>query len=399
MNLFLALTFWLAALLMVYSYFFYPQLLKWFGKGKTNNDQVFQQDDEFPFVSVLMSIYNEESVIESKMESLLALDYPKDKITIYTGSDCSSDRSNEIMSAYAQKIPRVKFFPFQERNGKPGVINKLAREVFAHRPASADHIFLVTDANVILSPPVLKSLTRHYKNDDIVVVDANMVHVGMKADGISKSEDFYITSEVALKNNESKIWGLMAGPFGGCYAIRSGWFCEVPPNFLVDDFYIAMRVLERGGKIINDLEAVCYEAVSHEIKEEFRRKARISAGNFQNLVTFPHLWWPPTSLPGFVLFSHKVIRWFGPFLILLMAITSGVLALTGAIVYKWIIILMLVGPASALIFDKILNKFGWNIFLLRSVRYFILMNIALFKGFLNFIKGIKHNAWEPPKRN
>jgi cellulose synthase/poly-beta-1,6-N-acetylglucosamine synthase-like glycosyltransferase len=399
MNLLLALTFWLAALLMVYSYFLYPQLLNWFSKGKMNNHKVFQQDDELPFVSVLMSIYNEETVIESKIESLLAQDYPEDKITIYTGSDCSSDRSNEIMAGYAEKFPRIKFFPFQERNGKPGVINKLAREAFANRPASEDHVFLVTDANVILSPPVLKSLTRHYKNDKVVVVDANMVHVGMKADGISRSEDFYITSEVNLKHNESKLWGIMAGPFGGCYTIRSGWFCEVPPNFLVDDFYIAMRVLERGGQIINDLDAVCYEAVSHEIKEEFRRKARISAGNFQNLVTFPHLWWPPVKLPGFVIFSHKVIRWFGPFLILIMAITSGILAFTGSFIYKWVILLLLAGVASALIFDKVLNKLGLNIFLLRSVRYFLFMNIALFKGFLNFIKGIKHNAWEPPKRN
>ncbi|KAA3621677.1 MAG: glycosyltransferase [Bacteroidetes bacterium] len=399
MNLLLALTFWLAALLLVYSYFLYPQLLKWIGKSKKNNDLVFEQDEDFPFVSVLMSIYNEESVIEAKMKSLLEQDYPEDKIIIYTGSDCSSDRSNEIMAKFAEQYPRVQFFPFTERNGKPGVINKLAAEALKKHPASSDHIFLITDANVMLTPAVLRSLTQHYKNDQVVIADANMIHVGMKAEGISKSEDFYITSEVTLKNNESRIWGIMAGPFGGCYTIRSGWFCEVPPNFLVDDFYIAMRVLERGGQIINDLDAVCYEAVSHEIKEEFRRKARISAGNFQNLLTFPHLWWPPFKLPGFVLFSHKVIRWFGPFLMILMILTSFVLAITGSSFYKWILFALFAGTIISLVFDKVLNKFGLNIFLLRSVRYFILMNFALFKGFLNFLKGIQHNAWEPPKRN
>lgn len=399
MNLLLALTFWLAAFLMVYSYFIYPRLLMWLGKGKTNNDLIFEKDSELPYVSVLMSIYNEESVIRAKMESLLTQDYPKDKITIFTGSDCSSDGSNEIMAGFAANHTNVKFFPFTERNGKPGVINKLAAKALQDHPASTDHIFLITDANVMLSPQVLKNLARHYKNDRVVVVDANMVHVGMKAEGISKSEDFYITSEVSLKHNESRIWKIMAGPFGGCYTIRSGWFCEVPPNFLVDDFYISMKVLERGGQILNDLEAVCYEAVSHEIKEEFRRKARISAGNFQNLVTFPHLWWPAFRLPGFVLFSHKVIRWFGPFMILLVVLTSSILAFTGATIYKWIIITLLAGAVAALIFDKLLNKLGLNIFLLRSVRYFLLMNAALFKGFINFLKGIKHNAWEPPKRN
>ena len=195
------------------------------------------------------------------------------------------------------------------------------------------------------------------------------------------------------------MWGMIAGPFGGCYALRSDWFCEVPSNFLVDDFYIGMRVLEKGGLIINDLEAVCYEAVSHELKEEFRRKARISAGNFQNLVTFPHLWWPPVKLPAFILFSHKILRWFGPFFMLIMIFVSGALAWAGFYLYQLIFLALVLGIFSVLSLDKILNKIGLNIFLLRSIRYFLMMNVALFMGFINFLKGIKHNAWEPPKRN
>lgn len=267
------------------------------------------------------------------------------------------------------------------------------------RPAGSNHIFLITDANVILTPNALKNLTRHYKHEKIVIVDANMVHVGMMDEGISKSENYYISSEVALKNREARMWGMIAGPFGGCYALRSDWFCEVPSNFLVDDFYIGMRVLEKGGLIINDLEAVCYEAVSHELKEEFRRKARISAGNFQNLVTFPHLWWPPVKLPAFILFSHKILRWFGPFFMLIMIFVSGALAWAGFYLYQLIFLALVLGIFSVLSLDKILNKIGLNIFLLRSIRYFLMMNVALFMGFINFLKGIKHNAWEPPKRN
>lgn len=395
----LSLAFWLSVLAFLYTYIFYPQLLKLLARNKKDNEDTYTRDDELPYVSILMSIYNEERVIREKLDSLLSLDYPKDKLVIFAGSDCSSDGSNEILEDYASRFPQLTFFPFTERNGKPGVINKLADAARENHPSMDDHVFLITDANVILTPVVLKKLCRHYKNEAITIVDANMVHVGMKAEGISQSEDYYISSEVTLKNMESRLWGKMAGPFGGCYAIRASWFCEVPSNFLVDDYYIAMRVFEKGGNIINDLEAVCYEAVSHELKEEYRRKARISAGNFQNLVTFPHLWWPPYKLPGFVLFSHKVMRWFGPFFIILMILTSGILAILNVGMYKLIFFAIILGIPAVILLDKILNKIGLNIFLLRSVRYFLLMNAALFKGFINFLKGIKHNAWEPPKRN
>lgn len=399
MSFLLIPAFWLSVFLLVYSYFLYPLLLKWLVKNKGVNAVVYDKEEDLPFVSVLMSIYNEEAVIAEKLESLLKLNYPEGKIIIYAGSDCSSDRSNEILREYAEKYPGISFFPFEERNGKPGVINRLALEAAKIRPKGSNHIFLITDANVILTSNVLKSLARHYKNEKIVIVDANMVHVGMMDEGISKSENYYISSEVALKNREARMWGMIAGPFGGCYALRSDWFCEVPSNFLVDDFYIGMRVLEKDGLIINDLEAVCYEAVSHELKEEFRRKARISAGNFQNLVTFPHLWWPPVRLPAFILFSHKILRWFGPFFMLLIIFCSGVLAWAGFYLYQLIFFALVLGIFSVLSLDKILNKLGINIFLLRSIRYFLMMNVALFMGFINFLKGIKHNAWEPPKRN
>ncbi len=396
----LNLAFWGSLLLLFYSYFLYPQLLKWLVRNKKGILDLYEKEEDLTFVSVLMSVYNERRVIEEKLQCLLQLDYPENKISIYIGSDCSSDGSNEIIEEYVSKNnTQISFFPFYERQGKPGVINQLAIEAFKHRAAGDNHVFLITDANVILTPVALKKLTRHYKDEKVVIVDANMVHTGMKSESISHSENFYISSEVGLKNRESRLWGKMAGPFGGCYAIRADWFCEVPSNFLVDDFYIAMKVFEKGGNVINDLEAVCYEAVSHELKEEYRRKARISAGNFQNLATFPHLWWPPYKLPGFVLFSHKILRWFGPFFIGIMLISSAILAITGFYEYKWIIVALIFGTFVMPFLDKVLNKMGVNIFLLRSVRYFLLMNVALFQGFINFLKGIKHNAWEPPKRN
>ena len=399
MILFLKIVVVLSMLALLHSYIFYPLLLRLLSIGKSANHLIYTQPEEFPFVSVIMSVYNEEAVIRQKLDSLIQLNYPKEKLKIYIGSDCSSDATNEIVENYAKEHSQIQFSPFTKRQGKPGVVNQLTEIAAKHKPLTNDHIFLVTDASVILESATLKHLVKHFKNPDIVIVDANMTHTGMKSEGISKSEDQYISSEVLLKNREGLIWGKMIGPFGGCYTIRSSYFSKVPDNFLVDDFYVTMRVFERNGHAINELEAICHEPVSHDIKEEYRRKSRISAGNFQNMLTFKHLWWPPFKTLNFAFFSHKILRWLGPFFLLFIAIGTGILYLAGNIGFGYLFLCLTFGVVAVFLLDLLFNAIGIFIMPLRSVRYFLIMNLALFEGFIKFLKGIKSNAWEPPKRN
>ena len=389
----------LCLLCLLHSYLFYPLMLRLLSIGKKANNLIYTQDKDFPFVSVLMSVYNEEAVIAQKLDSLLQLNYPTNKLRIYIGSDCSGDKTNEIVSAYADKHPLIQFFPFEKRQGKPGVVNELFETAGSDHSLADEHIFLVTDASVMLEKEALRHLVKHFKNPEIVIVDAHMIHTGMKSKGISKSEHQYISSEVKLKNREGLIWGKMIGPFGGCYTIRSSWFSKVPDNFLVDDFYITMRVFERGGLAINELDAFCFEPVSHDIREEYRRKSRISAGNFQNMLTFTHLWWPPFKVLNFAFFSHKILRWLGPFFMLFILLGIGILYLRGNIWYGYLFVFLVTGGILVFVLDYLLNLMQVFIMPLRSVRYFLVMNMALLEGFFKFLKGIRSNAWEPPKRN
>ena len=140
--------------------------------------------------------------------------------------------------------------------------------------------------------------------------DTNMINRGMKEKGISFQEKAYISREVRLKTMESRLWGAMMGPFGGCYAIRKEDYTQVPANFLVDDFYINMRILKKRKLAINDVHAIVFENLPDELKVEFRRKVRIGTGNFQNLRKF----WRLILLQDMdLLFFHKVARWFGRF--------------------------------------------------------------------------------------
>jgi len=388
----------LSAFGLFHSYVLYPLILKLKARNKKPNSICFSQSDELPFVSVIMSVYNEESVIRDKMESLIALDYPKEKLQIYIGSDHSDDQTNTILESYQQKVSNFSFHPFKIRRGKPGVVNDLAQIAFQNNKQDRGHVFLMTDASVILNENTLFELIKHFKNDQIMIVDANMANIGMKSEGISKLENQYISQEVALKNLEGLVYGKMIGPFGGCYAIRSSHFSMIPDKFLVDDFYITMRAFEKGGDAINEMKAICFETLPDDMKEEYRRKSRISAGNFQNLMTFRHLLYKGNNL-SFAFFSHKVLRWLGPFFIIFALVSALILALNKNILFHYLFIGMLIGGIGIPLLDILLKKVKINFIPFRAIRYFIVMNIALLEGFFKFIKGVKNNVWQPPKRN
>ncbi len=384
----LAVFFWLSVYLILHTYLFYPLILEVLSFRKKGNEICFQRNDDLPFVSVIISAFNEEEVIAEKIESIFAGDYPVDKFEVLIGSDRSDDHTAEIINGYLPKHPTLRFWDFEKRRGKQNVVNDLVME-------SKGSIFILTDANVMFDTGTVFNLVRHFKNQEIGLVDSNMINKGLKVEGISYQEKAYISREVHIKNMEGRLWGSMMGPFGGCYAIRKEDYSKVPPNYLVDDFYINMKVFEKRKKAINDLDARVFEDVSNVLKDEFRRKVRIATGNWQNLKTFSALLW--RRHVGFCFWSHKVLRWKGPFFILIALILSGILALHSPfylILFAGQILLLLIP-----LVDFILKKANIHINLLRLATHFYAMNLALFIGFFRSWKKISSGTWDRTPRN
>lgn len=403
MQIALQIIFWLSILVIAHSYIIYPLLLTLLPK-KNENKTCYTNNDQLPVVSILMSIFNEEEVIAEKIDSILASNYPLDKIEIIIGSDNSSDKSNEIVSKLAEKHNLIKFYPFYERQGKPGVIN----QIFAK---ATGEIIVLSDANVFFHKDTVFEMVKHFKNEQVGLVDTHMINKGLVKDGISIQESAYISREVKIKNAESNIWGTMMGPFGGCYSIRRELYKPVPANFLVDDFYINMKVLQKGRKAINNLQALVFEDVSNNLKDEFRRKIRIATGNFQNLNQFKKLLLgilglnpfeknaePVISKFGvsFSFLSHKVLRWIIPFFIVAIFISN--IFLLDSLIYQ-LSFAGLIFSFTIPFWDILLKKANINISLLRFITHFYSMNLALFIGFFRSIKGVKSGVWQPTKRN
>ena len=401
--IFLVSILWLSVFGLIHSYVLYPLILKVVASRKSPNSCLYNKDSELPEVSFLMSVYNEEAVIGQKLMSVLYSDYPKDKLNIFVGSDCSDDSTNKIVSDLAEVHPAIHFFPFSERRGKPGVINQLQLAATDLCHTGQNHIFIITDANVMLSKDTVFHLVKHFKNQKIGLVDSNIQspdNLTYDVNGIAASENSYISKEVYIKNMEGVAWGRTMGPLGGCYALRSNLFEAVPSGFLVDDFYIAMKVFEKGALAVNDLDALCFESSPADISEEFRRKTRISAGNFANLSAFRHLLWHPFSSLAFAFFSHKVLRWYGPFFILISYLCAFILGFVHNIFFYVCFFAMLsFGLFGIPVLDWLLKKINLNLMVLRYITYFNAMNLALFNGFFKYLKGVQNGIWQPTKRD
>jgi cellulose synthase/poly-beta-1,6-N-acetylglucosamine synthase-like glycosyltransferase len=380
--------FWASLLLIVHSYVLYPWLLHLISLGKRENELCYDED-AYPPVTILMSAYNEEKVIAAKLDSIMASAYPPEKITVITGSDASNDRTNEILVAYAEKDPRVKPVIFKERRGKPGVINQLTG-------MTGDAYIIMTDANVMFHRQTIPRLMRHFRNPEIGIVGGNVINETVEKNGVSIQEKAFMSREILMKYREGITWGATIGVEGSVYAIRKELYTEVPRGFAVDDFFISMNVLRKRKQVILDINAITYEDVPNLMSEEYRRKVRIATGNYRNLRYFGRELLMPWKGASFAYISHKVIRWLGPFIILLFMLSNILLYPTHQF-YEYTLLALLVGFCLPII-DFFLSKIGIHIVFLRFVRHFVTMNIALIHGFINNLGGIRKDVWQPTNR-
>lgn len=339
-------------------------------------------------LSIIIAAHNEELIISKKLDSIFASEYPKDKIQLLIGTDYCSDSTDEIVSRYASNYPQINHIVFKERSGKVRIVNELV-------DIATNDILILTDANVLFSKETLFELAKHFKNNEIGLVDSHMKNYGMSETGISLPEQSYISLEVQLKNAEGKQFGSMMGPFGGCFAMRRSLFAKVPTNYLVDDFHISMNVLKQKAQCIHESKAVVFEDVSNHLSAEFRRKVRISTGNFQNLAHFKSMLIKPNKV-AFVFISHKVLRWLSPFSLLAALITAclfkdgSILNLIILLAFSVVILLVLI--------DLLLMKIKIHLRLLRYLTHFTSMNLALFVGFFKYLKGNSDGIWNRTER-
>lgn len=370
----------LCLLLLLHSYLLFPAWMMKVRKEPLSNEF----PSELPLVAVVVAAYNEEDVIARKIRSALNSDYPEDKIEVWVGSDGSDDSTNTIVDEFVKQDSRVKACYFEERAGKPAVLNKIIRQTDAG-------ILILTDADTFFNPSTIPEVIKPFADPNIGGVQADIHTYVNKREEVGHQEKVYNDREFRIKKGES-TYGAVIGAYGACYAVRHALYRPIPSGFYVDDFFIFMNILNAGYQTVFAPNAVCDMEVSGKSEVQFKRKVRISVGNFQNLFYFKSFINPFKGFPGVAFFSHKVIRWFGPFLmVILLAANAALVPYSPA--FFWLMLGQIIFYAVGFL-DLLLSKWSLNLKLIRYIRHFVLMNLALFVGFFRFLTFEGDGKWE-----
>ncbi len=373
----------ISVFMIVHTYLFYPALLQFLTRFESKTQQFSTQSYR---VAMLIAAYNEEQIIQEKLLSVLNNVPNNVDLDVFVGSDASTDSTNEIIAALQKDFQNLHLVHFEARTGKAIIINELADK-------SDYDVFVLTDANVIFQRDTLRELVLPFDDEKIHLVCANIQKRPKKESSFEFVEKSYLDRENKIKRAESEIWQLVVGAEGGCYAIRSSAFKPIPKNFFMDDFFMTMQVLERNGKVVFREKALCFEDIPNKVTEEFKRKIRISIGNFQNLVRFKHLLFPIWSKLAFAFLSHKVLRWLTPFFIIFLLLSSIILSTQhGFMSYVVFAQVLLIG-------SPLLSFFEIKSRQINLIIHFYFMNLALFVGFFRYLAGVKSSIWTPTVRN
>lgn len=381
--------FWIAIYAIFHTYLIYPIGVIAFSKFSKKKKTDFDTSQSQINVAVVFAAYNEESVIQEKIESIFNCNYPTSNISVYIGSDASTDATDNIVKKLLEKRANLNFIRFDKRTGKSGIINHLFE-------ICKEDLVIGTDANIIFNENTISNFVRHFKDEAISLVGGNISYIQKNKLGISTQENTYLSFENRLKQAESDLWSKVQGVEGGLYCIRKKDFSPIPPLTFMEDFYITYSVFSKNGSVRFDTEAQGFEDVSTLQEEEFKRKTRISIGNFQNLRRFKSLLFEKPFPLGFAFLSHKILRWFTPFLALTTVLSALMLREHSMYInYLYIVLYLLL----LTLIDWLLYQLKVSSGPLRYWGHFSMMNLALLNGFFKYIKGVRTNVWQPTKRN
>ena len=307
--------FWSSLFLIVYTYLGYPLIL--WGASRIFRKKINKSIHYLPSISILISAFNEEKHIATKLRNLLGLNYPEKQFEILVGSDGSQDDTDRIVSELSGE--RIRFFRYETNRGKPSVINDLARE-------SRGEILVLTDARQEFDKEALRALIQNFNDPRVGSVSGELLFKAHDQAAVGKGMDLYWRYEKFLRKCESEI-GSMLGATGAIYAVRREFFTPFPPDILVDDMYLPLAIIRRGFRAVFEPDALAYDIVSAKGEQEFKRKVRTLSGNYQVFLHFPGLFNPFGSPIAIQLFSHKFMRLMIPFLMVAAAISNLVLIL------------------------------------------------------------------------
>ena len=329
--------FWISAAFIAYTYLLYPLLIVAVSRLRNRSVRTGCEPDELPSVTMIIVAFNEEKRIEAKLSNCHELDYPSGLLEICVVSDGSADRTADIL----RERDDIVFIEDPENRGKPHQLCK-AMEI------SGSDVLVFSDARQMYDPAALRSLVGNFRDENIGCVSGELVF-RTPEDPTGGNIGLYWAYEKVLRDAESRIDSTL-GVTGAIYAIRRELAVPIPDDTILDDIEIPLGAFRKGYRVIFEPEARAFDSPSTEIGDEFRRKTRTLAGNYQLFSRNQWLFVPWKNRIFVQAVSHKFFRLLVPWAMITILLTSS----------------RLEGTAFAAIFWAQVAAYGMGITALRS---------------------------------
>ncbi len=370
--------------LVVYPYAMYPLLLKVLGLFRK---QAIVVKSGCPAMTFIISAFNEEEVIKEKIENTLALDYPRAKLEILVVSDCSTDRTDEIVNGFRNN--GVLLLSQSERKGKTAGLNDAVNR--AH-----GEILVFSDADSMYETQALKKMAECLSGDPRVGLVTGSTHYrSARESKIVETTSMYMRLESFIKRQESAL-GSCVGADGAIFAMRANLYQPLQADE-INDLVIPLKVVKQGHRAIFHDNLHCYEAPAADASGEFRRQTRITNRTlralFRNAALMNIFKYP---LFSFELVSHKLLRFTVPFFMIALLLLNALLLREG--LFYYVTFAAQIAAYIFCLFRFWQERTGRKNNVFNFVYHFVMVNVSMLTGWIKFLSGQKNVIWNPQRQ-
>lgn len=372
--------FWISIFMIFWANIGYPISILILGKIIKRKNKTIVNNEKS--ISIIITAHNEEKIIQQKLENVISLDYPKEKVEIIVTSDNSTDKTNEIVKEFIKNHPteNIKLYKVKKRMGKTNAQNEAVK-------IAQNDILVMTDANAIIKNDAIRELVKSF-SENISYVTGKLEYINGDLSETSNSEKQYWDLDTKIRDIESNIQTITAGN-GALYAcIRKEYYNFKPIQ--CHDSAMPLYYALNGKRAIANHKAIAYEKAGENTKDEYKRKVRMSRivlssilPSIKILNVFKYKWFTYFYL------GHRTSRYLLWFNHIMLLITNLVLYNQGKI---YIISLIFQSIFYIIAIAKQLTNLNNTI--INIIYYYCMTIIAQTKGVINTIIGKNKPFWE-----
>ncbi|WP_394172416.1 glycosyltransferase family 2 protein [Guptibacillus hwajinpoensis] len=382
MKLFFEFLFYVSGFIIFWAMIGYPLSLKVIGKLHSGN-QLKKDYSHKPSVTVMVVAHNEEKVILEKLNNIVGLDYPNDKIEFLISSDNSTDSTNKIVQDFIKnnKVQNMRLYEVKARKGKTNAQNE------AQKTVETDYL-VMTDANSIMDRNSVTELMAAFTSKNIAYVSGRLAIVNQESSDVSGAEASYWDSDMVMREIEGRIQTITAGN-GAIYACRTEDYYDFNPIQCHDSAMPPLYALQ-GKRAIANHFAVAYEKAGEVIEDEFGRKVRMNRMILKNILpdlrilnVFKYKWF------SYFYFGHRTCRY-------LLWISHLIVLISNALIISesWFYGVTFVGQITFYLLALIRTYTKTNNKYLTLIYYYCVTLIAQWAGVYNILTGRAKPFWE-----